>query len=355
MQGPAHSTEVSILEDCFFINGQPTYPGRFWEGHKIEGLLMNARLVQGIFDDLNPDTVPKWQYPDTHTWDPDRNTHEFIQAMDAWRLHGMLALTINLQGGSPEGYSRHQPWENSAIRADGTLRPEYMQRLTRICDRADELGMIVILGIFYFGQAHRLQDESAIHRAVDSTVEWVFEHDYRNILIEVDNECDVQYQQPLLRPEGVPTLIRQVKAHSSGGRRLLASVSLGGRAIPPANILSAVDFVLLHGNGADDPQTITQMVLTTRQAEGYHRQPVLFNEDDHFDFEQPLNNMTSAICQYAGWGFFDYRMPGEGFDEGYQSVPVNWSISSARKRGFFNKLSEITGGGQTGSTKPVSL
>ena len=34
-------------------------------------------------------------------------------------------------------------------------------------------------------------------------------------------------------------------------------------------------------------------------------------------------------------------MKNEGFDEGYQSVPVNWGISSDRKRGFFNKVKEI--------------
>jgi len=36
-------------------------------------------------------------------------------------------------------------------------------------------------------------------------------------------------------------------------------------------------------------------------------------------------------------------MTGEGFDAGYQSVPVNWAISSERKRGFFELLSKITG------------
>jgi hypothetical protein len=36
-------------------------------------------------------------------------------------------------------------------------------------------------------------------------------------------------------------------------------------------------------------------------------------------------------------------MKGEGFDEGYQTVPVNWGISSTRKRGFFKLLGEITG------------
>jgi hypothetical protein len=36
-------------------------------------------------------------------------------------------------------------------------------------------------------------------------------------------------------------------------------------------------------------------------------------------------------------------MAGEGFCEGYQSMPVDWSISSERKRGFFRLLAEITG------------
>lgn len=37
-------------------------------------------------------------------------------------------------------------------------------------------------------------------------------------------------------------------------------------------------------------------------------------------------------------------MKDEGLDEGYQSVPVNWGLSSERKRGFFTLLKQITGG-----------
>jgi hypothetical protein len=36
-------------------------------------------------------------------------------------------------------------------------------------------------------------------------------------------------------------------------------------------------------------------------------------------------------------------MKGEEFHDGYQSVPVDWGITSARKRGFFGLLREITG------------
>ena len=52
-----NKTRVEIRKDQFFINGQPTYKGRSFQGHKIEGLLMNSRMVQGIFDDKNPATV----------------------------------------------------------------------------------------------------------------------------------------------------------------------------------------------------------------------------------------------------------------------------------------------------------
>ena len=90
---PKRYTEVSIVGDQFFINGKPTYEGRTWNGHRIEGLLFNSRMVQGVFDDANPSTVKRWAYPDTGKWDADRNTREFVAAMPDWRRHGLLAFT----------------------------------------------------------------------------------------------------------------------------------------------------------------------------------------------------------------------------------------------------------------------
>ena len=95
----------------------------------------------------------------------------------------------------------------------------------------------------------------------------------------------------------------------------------------------------------EDPQRIAEMVQQTRQVAGYRPKPILFNEDDHFDFEQPENNFTAAVSEYASWGYFDFRMKDEGFDEGYQSVPVNWGISSsaqdAASSGWRKKLPGI--------------
>lgn len=342
--GTVRRTSVAIKGDEFLINGRPTYEGRRWRGTRIQGLLMNSRMVQGIFDDLNPDTRSRWAYPDTGRWDADRNTREFIAAMPEWRRHGLLGFTINLQGGSPQGYSREQPWHNNGFHPDGTLRADYLNRLERILDRADELGMVPIVGYFYFGQDQRLENDAAVRRAVQDTTTWLLTKGYRNVLVEIANESDNRsYEQPLIRAPRVHELIQLAQSITVGGRRLPVSVSFNGGSIPPASVASVADFLLLHGNGVREPERIAGMVQATRKLQGYRDMPILFNEDDHFDFDKPENNFVAAVSQYASWGYFDFRMGEEGFDEGYQSVPVNWGISSGRKRGFFSLVKEITG------------
>jgi hypothetical protein len=97
---------VQIRGDDFWIDGAPSYPGRTWRGHRIEGLLLNSRMVQATFDDQNPATRARWRYPDSGRWDPERNVSEFVSQLPEYRRRGLLAVTVNFQGGSPEGYSR---------------------------------------------------------------------------------------------------------------------------------------------------------------------------------------------------------------------------------------------------------
>jgi hypothetical protein len=338
----ARKTSVSIVGDAFHINGRPTYAGRVWNGKKIEGLLMNSRMVQATFDDLNEKTRPRWAYPDTKAWDPERNVREFLAAMPEWRRHGLLGITVNFQGGSPEGYSKDQPWHNSAFEPDGALRPVYLDRMRRVLDRADELGMAVIVGVFYFGQDERFKDESAVVAALDNAVDWLHAGGWGNVLIEVNNECNVRYDHAILRPERVHELITRVKERTRGGRRFPVGTSYGGGTIPRENVVRASDFLLLHGNGVADPQRIADMVKRTRAVPGYRPMPILFNEDDHFDFDKPRNNMTAAVGEYCSWGYFD---PGKNnYADGYQSPPVNWGLNTDRKRAFFARLREIAGG-----------
>jgi hypothetical protein len=337
-------TEVSIKSDQFFINGKPTYEKCYWNSYKIEGLLMNSRMVQGIFDDMNPETIQNWYYPDTKKWDPDRNTNEFIINMEKWHNYGLLSFTINMQGGSPFGYSSDQPWNNSGFKEDGSLRIEYLNRLEKILDKADELGMVPIVGYFYFGQDERLSDEKAVINAVNNMTDWLLDKKYRNVLVEVNNECNVnKYNHEILKPQRVHELIELVKNKTKNGNRLYAGTSYGGGFIPLPNVVKSADFILLHGNGVSDPEKISDMVDKTRQVEGYTTKPILFNEDDHFDFDKENNNFIAAVKKYASWGYFDYRMKDETYFDGYQSVPVDWGINSKRKIGFFNLLKQITG------------
>ena len=330
--------------ECISSEWPATYEGRSFRGAKIEGLLLNTRMVQGIFDDRNPETRSKWAYPDTRQWDAERNTQEFLAAMPEWKRHGVLSFTLNLQGGSPEGYSKLQPWDTGAIEADGSLRKGYLQRLQKILNRADQLGMAPILGIFYFGQDQKLRDEVAVKKAVRGTVEWVLRGGYRNVLLEVNNECNVKaYDHEILKPARVHELIEMAKGITRQRQRLLVGTSYGGDAIPEESVARVSDFLLIHGNGVKEPARIEQMVRETRDVRGYRGQPVLFNEDDHFDFDRPMNNMWAALKSYCSWGYFD---PGASdYRDGYQCPPVNWGINTERKKAFFGFAREVSGAG----------
>jgi len=348
---PVRKTKVEIEGSKFKINGEFINKGRVWNGIEIEGLLFNTRMVQGIFDDKNPETVSKWAYPDTGKWDPDRNTKEFIDAMPLWQSKGVLGFTINLQGGSPEGYSREQPWINSAFLEDGSLDEKYMARLEKILDRADELGMVPIVGYFYFGQSKSIRDEQAVVDGVKNATMWILKKGYTNVLIEIANECDINdlserdrmdyYLQDNLKSKNIHNLIKLVQSMEYEGRRLLASTSFRGGGIPTDNVVEVADFILIHGNGVEDVKRIKEMIDIIRQKPCYRGQPILFNEDDHFDFDKDKNHLLTAIRNGVSWGYFD---PGKSnYCDGYQRPPVNWGINTQRKKEFFDLVEKIVG------------
>jgi len=107
----AEKTRISIVDGQWRLNGRVTYPGT-----QAEGLLMNVRMVNAVFED-------------THRpgFDADENTSEFIKKIPVYVAHGVRAFTINLQGGFP-GY---EGAINSAFNPDGSLRKSYMQRVKR--------------------------------------------------------------------------------------------------------------------------------------------------------------------------------------------------------------------------------
>ncbi len=342
------ATVIGAPGDRFSINGVPTYAGRTWRNIRIEGLLFNSRMANAIVDDENPATRGAWSYADGD-WSAERSTRELVAALPDYRRHGLLAIALNLSGGSPQGYSWHQPWHVCGFTEDGTLKPDYAARLDAVIGAADTQGMAVILGLFYGRQSQRLRDETAVRAAVGNTVDWLAERGARNVLLEIGNEVDLPiFAHPVIGVARCHELIALAQERSAGrlqtpAGRLLVGTSLVGPGTPPDNILACADVLLPHGNRIDTPDGIRLHVLRTRTSAGYRGQPVTFNEDDHYGFEAADNNMLAAADSGAGWGFFDYRRIRERFEDGFQSLPVDWSIGSARKRAFFGLLKEVTG------------
>ena len=361
MTSDSGGTTVGINGEQFTIDGEPTYVGQSYAGQPIAGLLFNSRMVQAVFDDDNPETRDRWTYPDTGEWDPERNVREFCEAMPDWYEKGLRAVAVNLQGGRPvrnvhEGgtdpAATEQPWIVSAFRADGSLKEAWLARLNRVLGAADDLGMVVILGLFYGDQDQRLDDEASVERGVRNVVEWLHDREYRNVLIEINNECDTDaFEHESLRPDRVHELIDLAGSIERDGFSYAASTSFTGGVIPPDNVVAASDYVLMHGNLVDDPGRIAEMVDEVRDRSSYEPMPVVFNEDDvamlhdaadGFSFGEEPNHLSAAIDRYASWGYYDKGQT--DYERGFQCVPVNWEISTDRKRAFFDYLDRITGG-----------
>src|SRR5205809_632718 len=64
----------------------------------------------------------------------------------------VCSFTIYLCSGVRHGDLRGQRWDTSAIARHRALCADYLGRLEQILNKADALGMAVILGYFYFGQ-----------------------------------------------------------------------------------------------------------------------------------------------------------------------------------------------------------
>ena len=334
------TTRISIEGERFLVNGVPTHAGRSFRGRSIEGRLFISRMANAIVNDRNPGTIGVWDYADG-PWSAERNTREFIAALPLYKRSGLDAVAINLQGGSPQGYSWHQPWRLSGFAPDGRPYPDMLDRLTRVLAAADRLGMVVNVGLFYGFAAQSLVDEAAVVRAATAACDWLAASGYSNVLLEIGNEIDVPAVTHLIiRPERCGELIALAKARAPA---IAVSTSYKGGVVPPDHLMAASDYILLHGNRVDHPDGVRAQVAGTRASAAYRGQPIFYNEDDHYDFDQPDNNFVAAVEGGAGWGFFDYRRIREPFADGFQSLPVDWGITSDRKRGFFRLLAEMTG------------
>ncbi|TDF92924.1 hypothetical protein [Paenibacillus piri] len=113
----------------------------------------------------------------------EETTDDLIGHLDEYTGFGVNTISVFLMGsrfGNIKGYL-----ENTE------LNPVYSTRLARIIEAADDRGMAVIVGCLYWEHSDAkwsswTQEEA--NSAVHNTVRWLSENQYRNVIVDVDNE-----------------------------------------------------------------------------------------------------------------------------------------------------------------------
>lgn len=277
--GDASGAEVSLKDGRWHVNGQVTNPLS-----PAEGLLMNVRMVNATFEDLNDQTGHA-------EFDADKNTSEFIARIPVYAALGVNAFTLCLQGGMP-GY---EGAINSAFRADGSLVPQYLVRVRRVIEACDHANVVVILGCYYQRQSKILKDDDALRAGVVNVVNWITSSGFKNVLLEVTNEYPHPgFAHPLLRdPQGQASLVRLAKQTAPG---LLVTTSGLGDGVIHAEVAEACDFLTPHWNGTKSENIPARLERLKR-----YGKPIVVNEDDKTG-EQAAAALAATIAGGAGYG-----------------------------------------------------
>lgn len=273
------TTRIGIAGGRWQLNGRVTC-----EGAAAEGLLMNVRMVNAVFEDANPATCPKG-------FDPEANTAAFIARIPDYVAHGVRAFTLSLQGGSC-GY---EGAVNSAFRPDGSLREPYLSRVRRVIEACDHAGAAVILSCYYQRQDQLLADEGALRAGVVNVARWIKESGFTNVVLEITNEFPHGgFDHSVLKsPEGEAGLIRLARETAPG--LLVAASGMGDGRLADA-VAEAGDFLLIHFNGTP-VEKIPERVAALRR----WGKPIVCNEDDKPD-ELSAQAAEASVAAGASWG-----------------------------------------------------
>jgi len=315
-------TVLRIEGTDFYINGKKVYEEIDGSRPESHGLLMNARFIQGIFDDSEePGRFNRFG----QTFDPERNTDDLIAALPEWYAHGLRAFTVGLQGGGPCYTLFNEKLNNNPFGTDGTsLDPAYADRLDRLIRAADEIGMVVIVSYFYFFQAERLSNGRAVLEATRTASRFLKEGGYTNVIIEIANEHDLTKKHSLLEhPEGIVALM-EIARNESGG------LPVGCSSTAPSiseEVAQESDVVFYHGNGRTRQQYYNDVCQLRTWAPNA---PIVCNEDS-----QALGNMEVALRLRTSWGYYNNLTK--------QEPPTDWRITAGEDRFFAHRMAKSIG------------
>ena len=314
------NTYISIKNGSFLINNQLIYSNIENSNPNAHGLLMNARFIQGIFDDkIDPTRFARWGHK---KWDAEKNTNDLIKALPQWYKYGLRAFTVGIQGGGPCFTIKNSMIENNPFGENGkTIDPAYAKRLDSLIRGADEIGMAVIVSYFYGSQSRFLKDGRAVRNAVKSSSNFLREGGYTNVLIEIANEHDVKpfKQHPLIYyPEGMASLIDLAREESGG---IAVSTSATGKH-HSKEIAEASDYILIHGNGT----TRQELYNIIKDVQSWNlNKPIVCNEDS-----QAIGQLEVTYKTRTSWGYYNNMTK--------QEPPADWSITKGEDLFFAYRM-----------------
>ncbi len=318
-------TTVSIENESFLINGKLTYSAIASSTLDVHGLLMNARFIQGVFDDKEaPERFARWGHGQ---WDPAANTQALIDALPEWYGYGLRAFTTGFQGGGPCFTVDNHTIHNNPFGEDGTsLDPVYAERMDTLIRGADALGMVVIVSYFYGSQARRLRDGRAVRNAVTTASEFLKDGGYRNVLIEVANEMNIGSfsDHPIIQqPEGMASLIDLARSASGG----MAVGCSGGGGYRNREVAEASDIILIHGN-SQSRQRYYNMIQEVKSWN--QNKPIVCNEDS-----QAIGQLEVAFKTRTSWGYYNNMTK--------QEPPADWSVTKGEDTFFAHRMAKGLG------------
>ena len=266
------------------------------------GKLVVVHADQGLFHD-------EWLVE--KPFDPRANTEALIASLDAYKAYGVGAVGVSLQGADPRyggaisrrsgtTYGEGKGTLVSAFEGDGSLKDEWMARLESLLRATAERGMFVVITYLHPAQDEALESPEAIVAAARNITRWLIEKDFRNVIIDVATQWDVEgeWDHVTFIPRNIANLIRDVRDQFNGAAFSLPIGASSGPGLSyPVSLARACDVVLVSGSGFPGAQRARRL----RQMSEYERPLLVIDSEAQPDAVRAGADV--ALREAAGWAF----------------------------------------------------
>jgi hypothetical protein len=117
----------------------------------------------------------------------DAKTDSLIMYLDTFKSYGINSFSVFWMGSRFGNINGFLP--------DCSLNPVYTPRMERIIEAADARGMIIMIGVLYWGGSTAKDalvaanwGQTQANTAAINVLNWLHQHTYQNVFVDVDNE-----------------------------------------------------------------------------------------------------------------------------------------------------------------------